>query len=402
PSCTAFFEALAQAVPFSSSAQRQLLAGTPAAEGLPEGLLANADTASGVMGRIDTPTSARKAQAQTLARSSKVIPTPVQQEPVHWRPAPRPRSRRPLLVIAVGICVIAVMAGIGFWLKNWSPKPVPEPPPEPPPATADYVPHDCEPVKDAVLEKAGSRQLWNRIEYVRDGLHVPFVLVLRAPGTGAQPFYIMQDKVTNGLFKKFVQSPKGAQWAAPRRNDWHDGAIKGEDPSTDVGSEDDELPVFRVTAEQAQTFAEWLGGDLPTMEQWDTAAGAYDHDNGVEGPYQAGAEEGEIAVGRAKEGPMRVTQVGKDISRFGCHQMAGNGKEWTRTPWDREQADTGVPTKALADPKTHVCLRGASYRDSSAWKFNKEPDEQPCVEAGSQISFRVVLKIQPADAAGPR
>src|SRR5262249_1722340 len=134
---------------------------------------------------------------------------------------------------------------------------------------------------------------------------------------------------------------------------------------------DERCPVFGVPVEDCYRFAVWLGGHLPTRQQWDKAAGFYDgYDFDQQGPYEEPWEPGEIAVGRSA--PMAVGTALKDRSRFGVRDMAGNGREWTRDVSGNLQ----VP---LQDPRPHdrVLLRGAGYQFGQPLRFGSLKPSQP-------------------------
>ena len=63
------------------------------------------------------------------------------------------------------------------------------------------------------------------------------------------PFWIQQHPVTNEEYRRFVSSHE-------------------------CGSRRERHPVVRVNWAEAKTYAEWLGGDLPTEAQWESAARA--------------------------------------------------------------------------------------------------------------------------------
>ena len=129
-----------------------------------------------------------------------------------------------------------------------------------------------------------------------------------------------------------------------------------------------------------------LSGDLPTSEQWDKAAGFYDressdpeHDD--RGPFLRGwspNDKEQIAIRREKEGPLPVGTATKDISRFGCRDMAGNGWEWTRP-------DEKLPIAAD--------LRGRKFSDSQPFLFNDPHNDTAVADKHySGIGFRVVIE----------
>jgi formylglycine-generating enzyme required for sulfatase activity/tRNA A-37 threonylcarbamoyl transferase component Bud32 len=226
---------------------------------------------------------------------------------------------------------------------------------------------------------------------VASGVRVVALLIDQADGVVAKPYYIMRDKVWQGLFEVFAHEHP-AQVSSRR---WQLGG-------------DARLPVRNVTAPEAQAFAEWLGGEgrgfLPSTDQWDQAAGRY-LKNARPGPFLPAtgpaeldrmAQEVEafgdeivpgIAVGRDECLPLPVGLATRDISPFGCRDMSGNGREWTR------------PQPGPAGQ--FIPLRAASFCNAPAFRFEHTDPNSPA--SGSQfrdqpddeIGFRVVIELEP-------
>src|SRR5262249_34344899 len=132
-------------------------------------------------------------------------------------------------------------------------------------AAPAQAPYDKKAYYDRIVKKVGDRD-------------VTFLLVPRDQ-QGERTFYVMEDKVSNGLFKAAAKDPEFQKRLAGLRQkypelkwgEWRRGGLRnGKD---DVGSDDDALPVLRVNALEAYCFAQWLGGDLLTVDQWDKASG---------------------------------------------------------------------------------------------------------------------------------
>src|SRR5262249_29642815 len=114
--------------------------------------------------------------------------------------------------------------------------------------------------EDARLEEHDTNRVYySRIEVTRDGLDSPvrFVLVPQTTLGGPPTFYMMEDKVWVGLFRKFATPPRKL-----KNTGWESLAVNKKDPDT---------PVMGVVAADAEQCARWLGGELPTTREWDKA-----------------------------------------------------------------------------------------------------------------------------------
>jgi formylglycine-generating enzyme required for sulfatase activity/tRNA A-37 threonylcarbamoyl transferase component Bud32 len=306
----------------------------------------------------------------------------------------------------------------------------------PPPASAGSF-RPVEGAKMVALPARGKeRKYLSHIECLVGSQPVVFVLIpWETPGK--RSYYIMVDKVSNSLFGAFAESQpqelSGSRWRLGGRRDrqpnepwspelfacsgglatepWARNLLTPfylENPYAlpypdDVGSADGALPALRVDIVEAQRFAGWLGGLLPSVEQWDHAAGRDEKEPG-EGPFVAPWQEGEISVNRGDQGPMPVGTAGKDRSRLGCNDMAGNGLEWTRT-WQDDVPGEFVGELGKIPLQARAVLRGRSYADAEPLHFDDLVDRVltfPFFESERnlghqatlpQIGFRVVIDV---------
>src|SRR5262249_19120132 len=150
-------------------------------------------------------------------------------------------------------------------------------------------------------------------------------------------FYIMENKVWNDLYAVFVADPEYSKLlnfytTNPDRKAlvkdpkaWQKGAQVVGGPQAGeflgVSGAQGRVPVFHLSVTEAHCFAEWLGGLLPTVKQWETATGY--HDRSVKerskGPFDNPEQ---VAVGTDR--PWRVDDSRSEASVYGCRQMAGN------------------------------------------------------------------------------
>lgn len=300
-------------------------------------------------------------------------------------PPPPPRWKRYSLI---GVTVAAVLAAGAVALF----RPEPEPPPP-------WLPADARPADGSVATKIGDRLLYDRFVLQRGGEEIPFTLIAPSDVVPDQPYYIMQNKVWNGLFaaawkdpayqKELAALAANAEWVT--QDVWRKGGEKNEE---DLGIADPNLPVFRVTVTEAYCCARWLGGQLPFREQWLKAAGK----DGTEKrptPAIPGCTDG-IAVGRFQKGPAPVGSSDCDISPYGIRDMAGNGMEWTRAILD----PIGNPFVPMPQPRRDIAvlILGASYTEAEPYSFPEteldllKTRSETYDRASPRIGFRVVIE----------
>jgi serine/threonine protein kinase len=288
--------------------------------------------------------------------------------------APRGRRQRPVL-LWVALLLIPLAAAFGVLLANSYKNANPATPPD-----VTLLPGWVKPADAQVVSDSSNRPFYDRIDVLRGGRAVRFVLVPRE-GVGDLPtFYIMEDKVSAGLFHQFA----AAEPRAVSDPQWFELASNHE-PNN---------PVLGVVAEDAHRCALWLGGLLPTIQQWEKAAGRYDPARG-RGPFREPADVQRLGIGRTE--PMRLDEPTDDISRpYGLRHLSGNGRELTRN-----LADPNRGTVPLADPQEldFVSLRGRSFRKPQPLLFRDlEEHEQanlgdlPYRESNDETGFRVVLE----------
>ncbi|MEK6236882.1 MAG: SUMF1/EgtB/PvdO family nonheme iron enzyme, partial [Planctomycetales bacterium] len=261
-----------------------------------------------------------------------------------------------------------------------------------------------EPTSDANIVKAGDSLYHSRIERViGDGLRVEFILIPKTNSDDPPTFYMMKDKAWNDLFAAFVESGTKPD-VDPQ---WEQGArVTGMDL---LAKDHPRNPVFRVMVEDAHACAAWLGGNLPTRQQWDKAAGLFDDDERFPlGPFKGtwdletdADRAGErFGVDRRADGPLEIGKATDSLSQYGCRDMAGNGYEWTRDILLSTQA---VP---LANPTglTSVYLRGQKYtndqpllnEDLHNFRANEIPPPARLYnEPDPYTGFRAVVEFSP-------
>jgi len=257
--------------------------------------------------------------------------------------------------------------------------------------TGMTIPGGFRPTSDAetFFEKQGKKHtLPTKIESTRLGSQCVFILVPQSRPDEPVSFYVMEQKITNGIFAKFAKEHPvaGSQWE-----------LGGQAGDKTIGHADD-LPVLRITAAEARDCAAWLGGRLPTPREWDQAAG-FGTDQSGDGPFKGIWNDNkslQLGIDRRKEGPRSVLQECDDVNETGVRGLAGNGREFTSAmlkdgkviPWPKEPDNDAL-----------VILRGHSYTSPLplTWddlKYEKAtPQTQFYGVPSPYTGFRVVIDI---------
>jgi hypothetical protein len=229
------------------------------------------------------------------------------------------------------------------------------------------LPSGCEPVRASGLDRNGT-PYYARIVRRLDDNEVVFVLL--RPGGNARPFYLMENKVWNGLYRAFARAEPGAAGST-----WQRGGVAA---GRDLGSTSARLPVLRVTRPQAERCAAWLGGRLPSAAQLDWAAGL----------GQKGEPTGHTVARRA-DGPRPVTDpTSADVSPAGIRDLAGNGREWTR---DNLQA--GGEELAVLRGRSYTAPGPLLPADLEAQRRPELTPTQYPSHASPYTGFRVVIEL---------
>jgi serine/threonine protein kinase len=210
-----------------------------------------------------------------------------------------------------------------------------------------------------VVTLASGEMVYDSVEVKVGNESVLFRLITGGP----KPFYIMESKVWNGLYR-----------------------AAGFTPATDSDANGPGGPVTGVTLKQAVQFAEKLGGRLPTPEEWDHAAGLQLNLDRSDVTRPGGKPR----VHLTRPADTSGDQGGDDVNEFGLRDMAGNGREWTSAK--------AVCVNPQADPNL-VILRGRNYTLSRGLTFDMlryeqtTPQTQFADRPSPYTSFRVVLPL---------
>ena len=199
-------------------------------------------------------------------------------------------------------------------------------------------------------------------------------------------YEISRYEITNAQYRAFVEAmnrptPRGHNG----EKTWEDETLNG-----------DTQPVIGVTWFDAQAFAEWIGGSLPTEAQWERAARGTASRRYPWGDTPPKARQ-HANFARRYNRPMPVGQFPKGESPDGIADLAGNVWEWcldeyNPTAYQRDEKD--VPRNPLnlrfRDVLRARVIRGGAWdvgraflRSSLRFKFYP-------LDSTHTIGFRVV------------
>lgn len=158
-------------------------------------------------------------------------------------------------------------------------------------------------------------------------------------------FWIMQTEVTNAEYARCVT----AQACTPPANQrWNDPAYA-------------KHPVTNVNWGQANQYAGWAGGRLPTEAEWEKAARGTDQRSYPWG--NTPIQDDLLNYNDVKRDTMPVGSYPAGASPYGALDMAGNVEEWV-TDWYSATYYASSPAQNPLGPATGVrfrVTRGGSY-----------------------------------------
>lgn len=159
-------------------------------------------------------------------------------------------------------------------------------------------------------------------------------------------FWISQTETTNAQYARCVDADG---CTSPHNSDWRDPARAN-------------FPVTHIDWEQASTYAQWVGGNLPTEAQWEKAARSTD---GRAFPWGSKGPDEQHLNFNSSQGPVVVGSYPAGASPYGALDMAGNVEEWV-ADWYAPDVYTQEPRDNPTGPDKGIfrVVRGGSFNSS--------------------------------------
>jgi formylglycine-generating enzyme required for sulfatase activity len=190
-------------------------------------------------------------------------------------------------------------------------------------------------------------------------------------------FWIDMTEVTNAQYRRCVEAG-----VCTSPGCWGDADLSGDDQ-----------PVVCVTWYDAEVYAAWVGGRLPTEAEWEKAA------RGTDGRlYPWGNESPDCTKAFYSGCGVRTTDVGSHLegaSPYGALDMAGSVREWVADWYDHEYYQDSPGNNPLGP-------NAASFR---VMRDGSNPAFLRCAEREADypdardyfVGFRVVMPAEPGD-----
>lgn len=332
-------------------------------------------------------------------------PAPARQRAQSSRSAfpPFPRSVwvSTVILVLAGLITLPFYLGlapdfVATWLPTGPAEPTPLPPtatfaPSLPTSTPNYAQWGEQPPTNLT---AGT--LWTDPAYALHFIYVPAGEIVLGSVSGTpdeQPshriavdaFWIMATEVTNAQYGQCVAAE---ECGGPANALWNQPAYA-------------QYPVTHVSWYQANRYAAWVGGRLPSEVEWEKAArGAAgrlypwgDEWNGLLLNYCDQQCTRSWRDARVDDGFAQVAPVGsfpkESASPYGLLDMAGNVREWTSSLW-REYPYNLLDGREDGQSNEPRVARGGFWGDRpddvrAANRFSVQPTYQ-----GEDVGFRIV------------
>lgn len=236
-------------------------------------------------------------------------------------------------------------------------------------------------------------------------------------------FYIDQTEVTNAQFAAFVQAthyvteaeqqgeaavfvqpqqavPELGWWKLEKNISWK--YPWGAHATRKILANE---PVRLITLKDAIAYADWLGHEIPTEEQWEYAAKGFSHERDVQAENHGQHITANVWQGQfpyqndAQDGFTDVAPVGcYPANPFGLYDMIGNVWEYTSSPFTGSHDDHLANHQQLKNASNSInnyTIKGGSYLCADNYCARYRASARQSQEANlaiSHVGFRTIYR----------
>lgn len=206
-------------------------------------------------------------------------------------------------------------------------------------------------------------------------------------------FYIMKYEVTNEQYAQFL-----SEIDEPATHHHGDMLVGRRSDSYFAIGEYARYPISYANWFDAQAFAQWIGGRLPTEAEWEKAARG-DQDRRI---YPWGDQiTGSLANFSNSNGGLWRVGLSEGFSPYGCYDMVGNVWEWTADWYNATYYSRGTSRNPKGEPTGRFkTIRGGSYgNDETIVRCSERNGVEPELRF-FELGFRVVFSpdsVKPAE-----
>ncbi len=280
-----------------------------------------------------------------------------------------------------------------------------------------WCPDGWSPVAETGTTSHAGKDFHKRLTRNVAGEDLVAILILPARPGEPPPYYMLENKITNRVFRAEWERAEGNPASAVRMfqetnpelraqllpGEWRKGAIDLKGNRLGIDGPQAEVPVVAVAVPEAMLIAQELGGQLPRLNQWLKAVGVMDGRR----PGPAGADI-DLPVGddigrRAKlrerglalgleTGPWPVKRQSPDVSFCDIHELLSNGQEWTG---DENNGGARLSLFRLPATDYHAVLVGQGWEKITVRTLDdlaERPREESWRKWKEYASFRIVLE----------
>lgn len=206
-------------------------------------------------------------------------------------------------------------------------------------------------------------------------------------------YWIDRYEVTNATFQAFADAggyTTPTYWSQQGQR-WLDRQDISSLPAPCEGQDTAENPRTCVTWYEAEAYANWRGGALPTEAQWEWAA------RGPEDSLYPWGDEWDAARANVvdSDGLVPVGSYPDGVSWVGAYDLAGNAMEWAKNWWTpnyrgAEHDDPTGPENGRIKPERGGWWGSNPFVARSTYRHYEDPPSYQ----DHHIGFRIVTSLE--------